>query len=124
MYKSLNLISELNNTGYRINNLPYLNKGRLIAELVHLPKLLLFVGECGEYELLFTVNPKDEQEFLDKTGILKSVFSRVGVITAAPEKTVVAEGKSVDMGKLNISARDYPDRKEYLRQLTGFLEKQ
>lgn len=64
VFSALNTISELNGTGYRIERLPYIQRGVLAARSLSLPESLLFFGGAGEYELLFTIDEKDEAELL------------------------------------------------------------
>ena len=61
---ALNALADLNACGYAVANLPYLAAGLGFCRRASLPGTLLFLGECGEYELLFTVRPERDEAFL------------------------------------------------------------
>ncbi|MCK4829628.1 thiamine-monophosphate kinase, partial [bacterium] len=51
---ALKTLSELNHTGFELTHTPYLHDGVLACKILSKPKELLLMGECGEYELVFT----------------------------------------------------------------------
>ncbi|MCK4820325.1 thiamine-monophosphate kinase, partial [bacterium] len=123
VYKALTTISELNNTGYEVSDLPYIKKGIMVTKLVSLPKTLLFLGECGEYELLFTIKPDDEEEFLYAAEKNNLKFYRLGAILSDNQKQILNEDNiDINLSTLKIQARDYDDVKDYLKAITGWIQ--
>ena len=121
VFKSISTISEMSGTGYELCNLPYTRLGLAAARMFSMPKTLLFLGECGEYELLFTVPEKKEKEFLQEADKQQLEFYWIGTITK-PSIKVLREGRrETDLGKLDISARSFDDMKDYIKELLGFL---
>ncbi len=123
VFNALNTIADLNNVGYEIYDLPYINIGSLGASAISLPKELLFLGEAGEYELLFTMNQDNEKEFLEKAKLEGFCYHKLGNISET-KKTLFDKKKSIDLSRLNIRARDFNDRSEYLKQLISYLKEQ
>ncbi|MBU0763425.1 MAG: thiamine-monophosphate kinase, partial [Bacteroidetes bacterium] len=120
---SLHLLSDINRTGFILDKVPYYKPGLAAARLMNKPKELLLLGECGEYELLFTVAPGMENDFLEAANHGKLHFTKIGTITEHKERLLNHRNKILDLGNLNISARRFPDVKEYLSCLTAILEK-
>ncbi|MBN1699339.1 MAG: thiamine-monophosphate kinase [Spirochaetales bacterium] len=123
---ALNEIAWINNTGYCLDCLPYNEKGKLLACVLSLPVELLFLGECGEYELLFTIPEGEEAAFLARAKLQKLSFSRIGRIVEAPEKIMITGhgrgGHRFDLSGFGIRARDYESGIEYLEALVKWLE--
>lgn len=116
-FNALNTLAELSHKGYEVSRLPYLKYGLMAAELMRLPKTMLFLGECGEYELLCTIKSKDEQLFLAEARQQKLKFNKIGQITAPGIKTLREDDKEMDLTQINLSARDFSDVKEYISEL-------
>jgi thiamine-monophosphate kinase len=123
VFKALSIIADLNGCGYDIDALHYHRAGSLIARAASLPPLLLFLAECGEYELLFTVTEKGDAEFSKQARERKLRFLHLGRIVAE-RRTVVQEGHVLDLSTLRIEARDYPDAKSYLEALITWIAAQ
>lgn len=123
VFNSLNIISEINGVGYEISEPPYIDIGSLGAWAVSLPRELLFLGEAGEYELLFAVKVEQEQEMLMKAKEKGLVFYRIGKIVDSA-RTLFNGKRSIDLSRLDIRARDFDDRKEYLKHLIRYLKEQ
>lgn len=122
VFNALTTLSDLNHTGYIVDSIPYIRKGIFAAKLLSLPHELLFLGECGEYELLMTVSPDDEQEFLRECAEQKCCFYRIGEMTnSADEKVLIHKKKNVDLGGFDVRARDFEDSKTYLKALTDWI---
>jgi thiamine-monophosphate kinase len=121
VFNSLNILAEINNIGYEIRDLPYIDIGFLGASAISLPKELLLLGEAGEYELLFTIKPKDEQVFLQRAKQEGFTFYRVGKVVES-SKVLVARDRLIDLNSLCVRARDFDDRKEYLEYLVNYLK--
>jgi len=123
VFNALNVITEINNVGYEIGDLPYINLGSLGTSIVSLPKELLFLGEAGEYELLFTIRPDSEKEFLSQSKKQRLMFHKIGRITDSG-KRLQSNRKTLDLSDLNVRARDFDDRQEYLNYLISYLKEQ
>lgn len=122
-FNALNTVAEINNTGFALDNIPYLKEGVLACKLLRKPKTLLFLGECGEYELLFTVKKEDEQRFIAKSKDMKLCFNKLGIIKPTQTKTLNSGGKAIDLNDFNIQARNYTDIKQYLNDLSKYAQK-
>lgn len=125
VFQALNTLSEVNNIGYIISSLPYIKKGLLAAKLLSLPQTLLFLGESGEYELLFTVKAADEMEFLRQAKNQRLTFYRLGTMIQGRDNLKILEegGKSIILNSLQERARDYNTTEEYVHSLIRWLEK-
>ncbi len=124
VYNGLDTISEINHTGYVVEGLPYVKNGMILASLASMPKALLFLGGCGEYELLFTIKEKDEKEFLRKAKKQKLSFYKIGKIASSDIKVLIEDDKEINLNRLNISARDYDNIRDYLNDLLKYLGSQ
>lgn len=123
VFNALNTLADINGAGYEVADLPYIDAGVLGAAALSLPKELLFLGEAGEYELLFTVQPADEGLFLSRASQEGLAFFRIGKITAATKR--LCDGKRrVDLGGLVARARDFDQRQDYLAALVRYLKEQ
>lgn len=121
VFNSLNAVADASGTGYAVQDLQYMKLGKMAAKLMSMPKALLFLGECGEYELLFTVKAEMEQEFLKIADESKLKFCKIGKVTEPSQRTLFEKNTAIDLRGLDISARDYEDRKEYIKKLIEFL---
>ncbi len=119
VYNGLNTISEINNSGYIVENLPYLKSGVIGAKLLSLPKTLLFLGGCGEYELLFTIKKNEEENILRAAKEKNFTFYRLGEIIphSSQSKILYEDGKKIELDNLGIQPRDYDDVRDYLRSI-------
>lgn len=121
VFNALNTVSQINKTGYMIENIPYLKKGLLLCRMLSIPKMLMFLAEGGEYELLFTVKEEDDKDFLREAKNGKFAFYRLGRITPEPPNKLIEDGKELNLSNLNIRARDYDTVKDYLKDLVKYL---
>ena len=121
LFNALNTISELNNTGFEVENIPYSKNGKMISKLINKPIELLFVGECGEYELLFTVPSEKKDEFEREVQIKKLEIKLLGRITKETKILKTSAG-NIDFKNFSISARDFKSTKDYLRKIEEFLK--
>lgn len=122
VFNALNDLTEMSGTGYEVNNLPYLKTGRALARIFKIPQTLLFLGECGEYELVFTIGADDEAEFLKEASNRGEKFYKIGKIMKKGSRVLYEDHREIDLKLLNIRARDFDDLKEYLKKLVNFLE--
>jgi thiamine-monophosphate kinase len=118
---ALNTLSRLNGLGYTIQNLPYHYATTMLCRLLRIPKELFFMGECGEYELLFAISPEDEQDFLEEAQELNLKFSLIGEFVPDDDRLLVENDKVLNLAECDCSARDFPSKKDYLNKLLGFL---
>jgi thiamine-monophosphate kinase len=120
---ALKAISEMSETGFIVGDLPYVGSGLLLAEALGIPKELLFLGECGEYELLFTLSRDSEEKFSKEAQEKSLSFWRIGEVTKQDTKLLRGNDKEIDLTSYALKARDYKDPKEYLREVIEFLKR-
>jgi len=121
VFNALNAICEMSRTGFELGNLPYTKNGLLLAKALNIPKEGLFLGECGEYELLFTIRKEIAEEFLEQAKKLELKFYQIGEIKEQGNKLLCTVEQKIDLTTYNLRARDYQDTKEYLRDIINFL---
>jgi thiamine-monophosphate kinase len=124
VFDALNTVSEINGTGYIIEDLPYLSRGVWLAKTLSLPKSLMFFGGCGEYELLFTIKQETETAFLKEAREKGLRFYRLGSIAGGkhPRRILKENEAIIDLSEVNIAARDFGTTEEYLERLLGLVE--
>lgn len=120
---ALNALADLNACGYAVANLPYLASGLGFCRSASLPRTLLFLGECGEYELLFTIQPDREEPFLIEARKLGCRFHRLGTITGTGRE-LVEDGRTIDLESWRGQARDFESPEQYLEALGSWLGRQ
>jgi thiamine-monophosphate kinase len=122
VWAALNTLADLNGCGYVVADLPYFAPAVQLCQHVSLPKTLLFLGESGEYELLFTLRPEQEPLFLAEAQTSSGHFHRLGHITSS-ERTLREDGQVIDLSSLQIQARDYENPQRYVAALIRWLER-
>ncbi|WP_320112183.1 AIR synthase related protein [Draconibacterium orientale] len=118
---ALRTISLLNDTGFLIDRLNADPIASAFMAKLKLPEELLFLGECGEYELVFTVKPEDEENFLAEAKSRELYFAKIGTIQQE-KKLLVSGSKIYDLSDFNIGGRDFSDPQEYISALTKYLK--
>ncbi|MBN1577787.1 MAG: hypothetical protein JW913_14600 [Chitinispirillaceae bacterium] len=122
VFLAADTLADVNSSGYRIENLPYSAQGIAAARLLKLPKLLLFLGECGEYELLFSVRPGDEAAMLSEVRKRRCAAYRIGEVVAAQDERTVHDGaRRLDLTGLTLRGRDFADTRKYLEALEQWI---
>lgn len=129
MFNSLNAVAEVNGTGYEIDSIPYLDEGLEVIEMlkkVSLPlnRILLFLAECGEFELLFTVDKFNEEKMLEEAEKKHYRLYRVGTVTEKKEGSFMIihdNGKRINLSDMNIRGRDYANPQAYLAALLKWV---
>ncbi len=116
----LNTLADLNGCGYEVCDMPYLAAGVHFCQQVSLPKTLLALGECGEYELLFTIKPEREEAFLEEARKAGCVFHRLGKITQHGRQ-LNENDLSLDLGSWQDQARNFESVSQYLDALIRWL---
>lgn len=119
---ALNEVSRQSQTGFEVGNLPYLKSGLALSKLLKIPQELLFLGECGEYELLFTLKKDVEEAFLREVLEKKLTFYKIGEVIK-DKKFLREKDLRLDLTDYTFKARDYPHREEYLREVLSFLNR-
>lgn len=122
VFNALKAISGMSGTGFILGNLPYVKSGLFLAKVLNVAKELLFLGECGEYELLFTLSKEAEVEFLIEAQEKRLKFYKIGETTEQGTELLRERGKEIDLSAYHLRARDYADPKEYLRNVVHFLK--
>jgi thiamine-monophosphate kinase len=122
LFRSLSIISEINETGFQISDIPYSAAGNKLTDYLHLPHELLMFGECGEYELMFTVPQKVESAFLDEIRQKNLKITKIGIITQDRNRILVKGNTTVDFSDYNLSARDFSSHLIYLSELKNYIQ--
>jgi thiamine-monophosphate kinase len=122
LLNAINALADINELGYKLENLPYHPEGKLLCELLNVHLEALIMGECGEYELLFAVPPENNKAFLKAAKSEKLNFTPIGEFTKAGNRTLTDHDKIRNLQEYRISARDYSSRQEYLNNLLDFLK--
>lgn len=123
VWNAISTIADMNGCGYAIDALPYHRAGALLAKAVSLPQIMLFLGECGEYELLFTVRADRERKFRKEAHKNGMRFYRLGMITERC-RTAVDGKNTIDLSSLKIEARSFDSARQYLGALTDWAQRQ
>lgn len=122
VHNALRALADLNGTGFLIHDVPFIPKGVKAARMLQVPELALFLGECGEYEILFTVPEQDKQTLKDALRDQAVDASELGVICKNKRRRTVNWGKaSCDLAAYCLRARDHASPRDYLRNLTAWL---
>ncbi|MDD3626757.1 MAG: AIR synthase related protein [bacterium] len=114
-------IAENNNTGFILENIPYLESGLKLSSILSIPKELLAMGECGEYELLFTIDPKKENDFTEKALKENLKFFKLGYLKPPGKNILFSKDKEIDLSDFNIRARDFIAVQNYLETVINFI---
>ncbi|MGE4283703.1 MAG: AIR synthase related protein [Clostridia bacterium] len=121
VFNALDTLSELSTIGFEVGNLPYEKSGIVLSKLLHIPKEILFLGECGEYELLFTINREAHEEFTQQCKKEGLNFYSIGEIKERGVKSLYEKNRKIDLSTYHYSARDYEYPKEYLKDIIQFI---
>lgn len=114
-------LSELNFTGFELTWIPYLPKGLAACKILSQPRELLLAGECGEYELVFTVPEKYVPALLSKAENQQLPITLIGKMTENPDRTLKCMDRTIDFTPFEIRGRDHEDVLLYLEELTLYL---
>ncbi|WP_163711798.1 thiamine-phosphate kinase [Mangrovibacterium lignilyticum] len=122
LLNALNTIAEINHVGYKITNIPYLSAGTLACKLLGKPRTALFLGECGEYELVFTIRKSDEKAFYDRVRENHFDITKIGEIIDEAKKVLVLNGAEKELNDFNLKARNYEHIRDYVNDLTNYAK--
>jgi len=114
-------LSDINSCGFELTHVPYLFKGLAACKILSKPAELLLLGECGEYELVFTIPEKDLAVFLQKAEDQRLSFTPVGRMIGQPERSLITRDKRINFSDFDIRGRDYSNISLYLEELTHYL---
>jgi thiamine-monophosphate kinase len=117
---SLDALADVNACGYSVEDPPILHEASAFCATTGLSPLLILCGECGEYELLFTVPPHSREELESEAMEQGCKVQLIGRITASGRR--IREGnESVTFTRAGVRARDYEDHQSYLDALARQL---
>ncbi len=122
LLNALNTIADINEVGYEISNIPYLKSGLIACKILGKPKAVLFMGECGEYELVFTIKKENEKAFLNASKENHLVFNKIGEIKEKLRKVIITKKDKIDVSDFNIKARNYDKIDDYLVDLVEYAK--
>jgi len=114
-------LSELNDCGFELTHTPYLPSGKAACKILSKPQELLLLGECGEYELVFTIPEVEYNNFLHDSKALNLHFNLLGRITESPGRILNTADMEIDFTLFEIRGRDYTNLSLYLEDLTHYL---
>jgi thiamine-monophosphate kinase len=121
LFTSLSQLAELNNLGFTVSDIPYINYGKELTDKLGLMEEVLFFGECGEYELLMAVSPENEQKLLSDAEDIESRLYKIGVLTADEKRVLISGDREMLINDYDISARDFRDHNQYIKRLIMYL---
>ncbi len=124
VFNSIKTLCEINNLGFVAEKIPYIKKGLFLAHVMQLPASLLFLGECGEYELLFTVPPDMESAFLQDARQKGMQFFRIArLVENVKTKQMMTGREVIDLSGITFTARDFKNKRTYLKALIRAVKK-
>ncbi|MGA2298192.1 MAG: AIR synthase related protein [FCB group bacterium] len=121
LFKSLNIVSEINDTGFLISDIPYSEQGLMLTNSLHLPEEILMFGESGEYELLFTITPEQENSLLTDSRKFEIQLFKIGSISYNKQKLLQKSKEIINFNDFEIYARSFKNHYDYIGQLTQYL---
>lgn len=121
LLRSLMTLSEVNGTGYMVGGLPWSTAGSELLLELGLPKELLMAGECGEYELLCTIPPRAQADFLRDAENEDLHFHAIGEVTEAGRAELRETDWTIDLSDCTFTARRASDHLDYVRMLTEYF---
>jgi thiamine-monophosphate kinase len=114
-------LAGINKTGFTIDHIAYHKQGLLACMLLGKPEEILFLGECGEYELVFTIPPENESDLLAEAQSQNLFFSKLGMMTGEEKMILHHHDKILDLTGYSLFARNYGDVKEYINEVVQFI---
>jgi thiamine-monophosphate kinase len=109
--------------GMDISHLPYSRKGTVACKLLNKSRLFLLLGECGEYELVFTIPSDKESRFLKECATLKLKPTKIGKVTKTPHEIKLIENEThIDLSNYNHQARDFATTSNYIKGVEKYIK--
>ncbi len=121
LLNGLRTLADASGVGLELTRIPCLKSGIVAARLLKLPELLLMAGECGEYELLFTIPQDREEAFQKAMKENKSMITRIGEVVLNRSIRISTPEKTMDFSNFDIQARGYTDHRAYLRDIIAYI---
>lgn len=122
VFAALQTISDLNDTGFQIINLPYHPLAKLAVQALDLPPLPLFLGECGEYEILFCVPQSKRETLMSDLREMALEICELGYITADPQqRSVLLQNTWLNLADYRLKARDFAQVQHYLAAMLEWV---
>jgi thiamine-monophosphate kinase len=122
VYNAVKNITEEFEYGFALDNISICEEGVNICNILQLPVEILILGECGEYELLFTIPQSSNDAFLKEASVNNLFFSCIGKVADASTKKIKGSSKTLDFTNYTISARSFPSTEEYLMNVLAYLK--
>ena len=121
---AIDTIADLNAVGYELKDIPFIREGIVACNLLSKPKILLLLGECGEYELVFTIRKENEAIFLQNAKIQQLKFHKLGTIKEKGTKLIRTGDNTYNVNDFSIRARDFNNPGDYLDELINYAKYQ
>ena len=117
-------LADQSQVGFQIGDIPDHKLAGIASRLLRKPLILLALGGCGEYELLFSVPPEREVSLQEEARRKKLSIFRIGSITGGPEasRSLGDTQQTVDLAQPLPRARDFASLPEYLQALEHFAQ--
>jgi len=122
VFNGIDTICTLNKCGFHLENIPVLQEAALAAKIIGKPEALMILGECGEYELLFTIPPDKINDFKKEIKTLHFNINRIGTIKENNIKIINFGKKELNLQGFEISARSFVNVKDYLAKIIEFIK--
>ena len=114
-------ISNLNQTGFEVEKLPYIRQALPVFKVLGKPVELLMICECGEYELLFTIPAEKDELFRKAVAQNSESIHKIGIVREPDKKCLVTKTHRIDFSEFKFSARSFANISEYLEQISLYL---
>ena len=122
LFRAVSDLARIGNTGFRISKIPYNRQGLFACKILGKPETILFLGECGEYELVFTISTEKEKAFISDARDQGLSFSRLGAMTDDQQKILEMKGEILDLSGYSIYSRNYTDVREYITRVVQYID--
>lgn len=116
-------IASNSQTGFLINQVPFINGANLLAKFKGLSLGLLMFGEAGEYAFCFTVSPLNKEFFINDAKKYNYKFYLLGQLQENNKLLIKINNNLIDLKNYNLSARNYKSKIDYLNDLNQWLRK-
>ena len=123
LFSTLDQLMRLNNLGFELNyNWESLldKESKLLVSKKKLPIWFLLAGQHGEFELIFTIPPKDDQKFKKAAKSIKWNPQFLGVVISEPQIKIPLYKKKINIntrGIRNLSISNKSEIKNYIETL-------
>lgn len=122
LFRSLCILSEINQLGFIISDVPYFAPAIELIHSLGIMKEILILGECGEYELVFTVSPELEDNLLTEAESNGCKLFKIGTITSIKDQILITNSKQINLNDYRISAREFTDHLQYIKIMKEYLK--